>query len=43
MFLHMHADFSDIPAGSYDLVVASKGFRLTVRILVESAPSGRIQ
>jgi hypothetical protein len=43
MLLHMHADFSDVPAGNYDLVVVSKGFRLTAPILVESASSGRIQ
>ena len=43
MLLHMHADFSDIPAGNYDLVVVSKGFRLTVPVLVKSASSGRIE
>jgi hypothetical protein len=43
MLLHMHADFSDVPAGRYDLVVASKGFRLAAPLLVKSAPSGRIQ
>jgi hypothetical protein len=43
MLLRMHADFSDIPAGNYDLVVVSEGFRLTVPVLVKSASSGRIQ
>ena len=43
MLLHMHADFSDIPVGNYDLVVVSNGFRLTVPVLVKSASSGRIQ
>jgi hypothetical protein len=43
MLLHMHVDFSDVPAGNYDLVVVSKEFRLTVPVLVKSASSGRIQ
>ena len=43
MLLHMHADFSHVPAGNYDLVVVSKEFRLTVPVLVKSASSGRIQ
>jgi hypothetical protein len=43
MLLHMHADFSHVPAGNYDLVVVSKGFHLTVPVLVKSASSGRIQ
>jgi hypothetical protein len=43
MLLHMHADFSDIPAGNYDLVIVSKDFRLAVPVLVKSAPSGRIE
>jgi len=43
MLLHMHSDFSHVPAGNYDLVVVSKGFRLTVPVLVKSASSGRIQ
>jgi len=43
MLLHMHADFSHVPAGIYDLVVVSKGLRLTVSVLVKSAPFGRIQ
>lgn len=43
MLLHMHADFSDIPAGNYDLVVVSKEFRLTLPVLVKSASSERIQ
>lgn len=43
MLIHVHADFSDIPAGNYDLVVVSKGFHVTVPALVKSASSGRIQ
>ena len=43
MLLHMHADFSYVPAGNYDLVVVSKGFRLTVPVLVKRSSSGRIQ
>jgi hypothetical protein len=43
LLLHMHADFSHVPAGNYDLVVVSKGFHLTVPVLVKSASSGRIQ
>ena len=43
MLLQMHADFSHVPAGNYDLVVVSKGFHLTVPVLVKSASSGRIQ
>ena len=41
--LHMHADFSDLPAGNYDLVVVSQEFGLTVPILVKSASSRRIE
>jgi len=43
MVLHTHADFSHVSAGNYDLVVVSKGFHLTVPVLVKSASSGRIQ
>jgi hypothetical protein len=43
MLIHVHADFRDIPAGNYDLVVVSKGFHLTIPVLVKSASSGRIQ
>jgi hypothetical protein len=43
MLLHTHADFSHVPAGNYDLVVVSKGFHLTVPVLVKSASSGRFQ
>jgi hypothetical protein len=43
MVLHMHADFSDIPAGNYDLVVVSKGFRLTVPVLLKSASSRKME
>ena len=43
MLLHMHADFSDLAAGNYDLAVVSKGFRLVVPVLIKSASSGRTQ
>jgi hypothetical protein len=43
MRLHMHADFSHVPAGNYDLVVVSKGFRLTVPVVVKITSSGRTQ
>ncbi len=43
MLLHMHADLSHVPAGKYDLVVVSKGFRLTAPVLVKTSSSGRIQ
>jgi hypothetical protein len=43
MLLQMHSDFSDIPPGNYDLLVVSKGGRLTVPVLVKSAWSGRIK
>jgi hypothetical protein len=43
MLLHMHADFSRVPAGRYDLVTVSKGFRVTARVLMKSTSSGRIQ
>jgi hypothetical protein len=42
ILLHMYADLSDIPAGRYDLVVASKGFHITAPIVVKTAPSERI-
>src|SRR5258708_4569543 len=41
--LHMQADFSRVLAGNYDLTVVSKGFRLTVPVLVQSTSSGRIR
>jgi hypothetical protein len=41
--LHMHADFSHVLVGNYDLVVESKGFRVTVPVLVTITSSGRIQ
>ena len=41
--LHIHSDFSHVPAGNYDLVIVSKGFRLTVPVLVKSTSSGSIQ
>lgn len=42
MLLHLHVDFSDIAAGNYDLEVVSKGFHVTVPVLVKSDSSGRI-
>jgi len=41
--LHMHADFTHIRVGNYDLVVESKNFRLTVPVVVKITSSGRIQ
>lgn len=43
MLLHMHADFTHVRVGSYDLVVVSKGFRLTVPVVVKITSSGRTQ
>ena len=43
MFLHMHADFTHVRVGNYDLVVVSKGFRLTVPVVVKITSSGRTQ
>jgi hypothetical protein len=41
--LHIHADFTHVPVGNYDLVVESKGFRVTVPVVVKITSSGRIQ
>ena len=41
MLLRMHADFTHVRVGNYDLVVGSKGFRLTVPIVVKVTSSGR--
>ena len=41
--LHMRADFTRVRAGNYDLVVESKGVRLTVPVVVKITSSGRIQ
>jgi hypothetical protein len=41
--LHMHADFTHVRVGNYDLVVESKGFRVTVPVVVKATSSGRIQ
>jgi hypothetical protein len=41
--LRVHADFTHVRAGNYDLVVESKGFRVTVPVLVKITSSGRIQ
>jgi len=43
MLLHMHADFSHVPAGNYDLAVVSKGFRFFVPVIVKSTSPGGIQ
>jgi len=43
MLLHMHADFTHVRVGNYDLVVVSKGFRLTVPVVVKITSSGRTQ
>ena len=43
MLLRMHADLSHVPAGKYDLVVGSKGFRVTAPVLMKGSSSGRIQ
>ena len=41
--LHMRADFTHVPVGNYDLVVVSKGFRLTVPVVVKITSSARTQ
>ena len=41
--LHVHADFTHVRVGNYDLVVVSKGFRLTVPVVVKITSSGRTQ
>jgi hypothetical protein len=41
--LNIHADFSHVLVGNYDLVVQSKGFRVTVPVVVKITSSGRIQ
>jgi hypothetical protein len=41
--LHMRADFTHVRVGNYDLVVESKGVRLTVPVVVKVTSSGRIQ
>lgn len=43
MLLHMHADFTHVRVGNYDLVVVSKGFRLTVPVVVKITSPGRTQ
>jgi hypothetical protein len=43
MLLHMHADFSHVPTGNYDLAVVSKGFRLFVPVIVKSTSPGGFQ
>jgi hypothetical protein len=43
MLLHMHADFTHVRVGNYDLVVVSKGFRLTVPVVVKFTSTGRTQ
>jgi hypothetical protein len=41
--LRMHADFTQVRVGNYELVVESKGFRVTVPVVVKITSSGRIQ
>jgi hypothetical protein len=36
--LHMHADFTHVRVGNYDLVVESKGLRVTVPVVVRQIP-----
>ncbi len=43
VLLHMHADFTHVRVGNYDLVVVSKSFRLTVPVVVKITSSGRTQ
>ncbi len=43
MLLHLHADFTHVRVGNYDLVVVSKSFRLTVPVVVKITSSGRTQ
>lgn len=37
MLLHMHADFRQVTVGTYDLVVLSKPFRLSVPVVISSS------
>jgi len=41
--LHMRADFTHVPVGNYDLVVVSKGVRLTVPVVVKITSSTRTE
>jgi hypothetical protein len=43
MLLHTRADFTHVRVGSYDLIVVSKGFRLTVPVVVKITSPGRTQ
>jgi hypothetical protein len=43
MLLHLHADFTHVRVGNYDLVVVSKDFRVTVPVVVKITSSGRTQ
>lgn len=43
MLLHLHADFTHVRVGNYDLVVVSKSFRLSVPVVVKIASSERTQ
>jgi hypothetical protein len=43
MLLRMHADFTHVLVGNYDLVVVSKGFRLSVPVVVKNTSTGRTQ
>jgi len=41
--LYMHADFTHVPPGHYDLVVVAKGFRVIAPVLLKSGLSGSLQ
>ena len=41
MLLHVHADFTHVRVGNYDLTVVSKGFRLTVPVAVKITSPGK--
>ena len=41
--LRAHADFSDLPAGSYDLQISSGGRRLSVPVLIRALPESTKQ
>jgi len=43
MLLRVHADFTHVRVGNYDLTVVSKGFRLTVPVAVKITSPGRTQ
>jgi hypothetical protein len=43
ILLRVHADFTHVRVGNYDLAVVSKGFRLTVPVVVKITSSGKTQ